>query len=144
MGLRRDGREAAVQFLFASELHGGQPQSPEERAAFWALHSAKRGAREYAEQLVRGVQDHQEEIDQRIAAIAENYRLERIANVDRNILRLAVYEILFTPDVPPPVVINEAIEIAKKFSAGESKSFVNGILDKIAASAREKSAGKTT
>lgn len=143
MGLRRDGREAAVQFLFASELHGQQPQSPEESAAFWDLHSAKRGAREYAEQLVRGVLEHREEIDRRIAAVAENYRLERIANVDRNVLRLAVYEILFTPDVPPPVAINEAIEIAKKFSAGESKSFVNGILDKIASGAPEKGARKT-
>ena len=139
MGLRRDGREAAVQFLFASELHGTQAQSPEERAAFWELHSAKRGAREYAERLVQGVLEHQEEIDGKITAVAENYRFERIANVDRNILRLAVYELLFAGDVPPPVAINEAIEIAKKFSAGESKSFVNGILDKISAEARGKS-----
>jgi N utilization substance protein B len=138
MGRRREGREAAVQFLFAHELHGTKEQCAEECEAFWELHSAKKGAREYAEELVKGVQKHREAIDERIAAVAVNYRIERIANVDRNILRLAVYELLFVPAVPPPVVINEAIEIAKKFSAGESKSFVNGVLDRIAGGAGKK------
>lgn len=130
MGRRREGREAAAQFLFAREMN--DEQSPEEGEAFWRLHMAKTGARTFAEELVRGVLAHQPQIDQCIEAVIENYRLERLAGMDRNILRVAVHELLHTPDAPPPVVINEAIEIAKKFGDTESGSFVNGILDKIA------------
>lgn len=137
MGKRREGREAAVQFLFASELHG--EHSPEEQEAFWTVHNAKNSVRTYAESLVQGVKAHVPEIDATIAPVLENFRIERLAAVDRNILRLAVYELMFVPDVPAPVVINEAIEIAKALGAGESGSFVNGILHKVAQKARPKS-----
>jgi N utilization substance protein B len=130
MGRRREGREAAVQFLFAHELHA--EHSDEEKESFWSLHMAKKGAREYALELIKGVLTHLPEIDARIESTAENYRIERLANVDRNVLRLAVYELLFVPEAPPPVVINEAIEIAKKYGATESGGFVNGLLDRIA------------
>lgn len=137
MGKRREGREAAVQFLFASELHG--EHSPEEQEAFWTVHNAKSSVRTYAESLVQGVKAHVQEIDAVIAPVLENFRIERLAAVDRNILRMAVYELMFVPDVPAPVIINEAIEIAKALGAGESGSFVNGILHKVAQKARPKS-----
>ena len=139
MGLRREGREAAVQFLFAHELHqaAGNP-SDEESRAFWDIHSAKRGARAFAENLIKGVIARLPEIDRHIAKATENFSIERLGNVDRNILRLAIYELMAVPDVPQPVVINEAIEIAKKFASAESASFVNGVLDRIGREVRPK------
>ncbi len=134
MGKRREGREAAVQFLFAHDLHG--EHTPEEQEAFWEIHSAKPSVREHAETLARGVLAHREEIDALIAPVLKNFRLERLAHVDRNILRLAVHELLHLPEVPAPVILNEAIEIAKSLGAGESGGFVNGILDQIARSTR--------
>lgn len=130
MGRRREGREAAVQFLFAHELHA--EHSVEEQEAFWGIHNAKTSVRAYAENLIRGVLTHLIELDVVIGPIVENFRIERIANVDRNILRLAVYELKHVPEVPTPVVINEAIEIAKNLGGNESGSFVNGVLHKIA------------
>jgi N utilization substance protein B len=129
MGRRREGREAAVQFLFAHELHA--EHSVEEQEAFWGIHNAKTSVRAYAENLIRGVLTHLIELDAVIGPIVENFRIERIANVDRNILRLAVYELKHVPEVPTPVVINEAIEIAKNLGGNESGSFVNGVLHKI-------------
>jgi len=143
MGLRREGREAAVQYLFAHELHEntGTASTEEEDAGFWEIHSAKRGARTYAETLIKGVIAILPQLDKHIAKATENFSLERLANVDRNILRLAVYEMIVATDVPRPVVINEAIEIAKKFATSESASFVNGVLDRISNSLpREQSA----
>lgn len=137
MGKRREGREAAVQFLFASELHG--EHTPEEQEAFWTIHNAKTSVRTYAESLIQGVQAHVTEIDGLIEPVLENFRIQRLAYVDRNVLRLAVYEMLHVPEVPAPVIINEAIEIAKALGAGESGSFVNGILHKIAQKVRPKS-----
>jgi len=134
MGKRREGREAAIQFLFAHELHG--EHTAEEQEAFWTIHNAKRSVRLHAESLVRGVLAHLGAIDAAIGPVVENFRIERLANVDRNILRLAVYELMFLPEVPAPVVINEAIEIAKSLGAGESGSFVNGILHRLAQSLR--------
>lgn len=136
MGRRREGREAAVQFLFAHELH--EEHSADEQEHFWSIHNAKASVRTYAESLIKGVLAHLNEIDQLIGPVVENFRIERLANVDRNILRLGVYEILYVPDVPAAVIINEAIEIAKNLGAGESGSFVNGVLHKISQSARPK------
>ena len=130
MGRRREGREAAVQYLFAHEIQPADAGAGDE--AFWSLHIAKKGARAYAEDLVKGVLAHLTEIDQCIETAVENYRMARLAAVERNILRVAVYELNHVSDAPPPVVINEAIEIAKKFGATESGGFVNGILDRIA------------
>ena len=129
MGRRREGREAAVQFLFAHELHS--EHSVEEQEAFWGIHNAKSSVRLYAENLIRGVLAHLTELDAFIVPVVENFRMERIANVDRNILRLAVYELLHVPEVPTPVVINEAIEIAKNLGGNESGSFVKWCLSEV-------------
>jgi len=98
---------------------------------FWELRPSSKNVREFSEALINGVLANQEAIDGRIQKYAANYELGRIAVVDRNILRVAIYEMLFCNDVPPVVSINEAIEIAKKFGAEESGRFVNGILDRV-------------
>ena len=87
--------------------------------------------RVFAEPLIRGTLEHQAELDERIKQYAKNWDLHRMAVVDRNILRLAIYEMLYRDDIPPVVSINEAVDIAKKFSTEDSGKFVNGILDKV-------------
>jgi N utilization substance protein B len=135
MGKRREGREAAVQFLYQLDLNG--EKSPGDAATFWALRSGPGKAevttktRTFTELLVTGVMTHRDEIDERIKKYTANYELNRLAAVDRNVLRVAIFEMLHAPDVAPVVIINEAIEIAKKFGAEKSGGFVNGILDRI-------------
>jgi N utilization substance protein B len=130
MGARREGREAAIQFLFQRDLHGaGDPPDPE---AFWALRGdADAKARAFAEALVAGVLARLPEIDAWIRRFSTNFELGRIAAVDRNILRVAVFEMLDNPALPAAVPINEAIEIAKRFAGQDSRKFVNGVLDGI-------------
>lgn len=129
---RRDGREAAVQFLYGNETQSAVVDaSPDRLAAFWALREAKPPAREFAEILIRGVAAHLGEIDSAIRMRLENYSFHRLAAIDRNILRLGAYEILFSDHIPPQAAINEAIEIAKRFGTEDSPRFVNGILDRI-------------
>ena len=98
---------------------------------FWSLTRYAREIREFADQLVRGTLAHQAEIDTFIAANAINWSIERMAAVDRNILRCAVYELLYEDVIPPKVTINEALDIAKKYSTPKSSAFINGILDNI-------------
>jgi N utilization substance protein B len=86
---------------------------------------------EFTEGLVDGVQEHQEQIDTMITQVAENWRLDRMAAIDRNILRLGAYEMLFRPEIPAKVAINEALELAKRYSTAQSSRFVNGILDRV-------------
>ncbi len=87
--------------------------------------------RQFAEPLIRGALEHRDAIDEHIKKHAKNWEFHRIAAVDRNIMRLAIYEMLFREDIPPIVSINEAVDIAKKFSTQDSGKFVNGILDKV-------------
>lgn len=129
MGKRREGREAAVQFLFQQDMNVVEKGVLDE--GFWNLRPSTKNVREFSEALIRGVLANQQAIDERIQKYTANYELGRIAVVDRNILRVAIYEMLFCNDVPPVVSINEAIEIAKKFGAEESGRFVNGILDRV-------------
>lgn len=129
MSKRREGREAAVQFLFSADLNVEADES--DWAAFWKLHNANGFVRNFCTQLVDGVERNREAIDQRIGDAAENYAIERLSTVDRNILRVAVYEMFHSDDVPPVVAINEAIEIAKRFGTEESGRFVNGLLDRL-------------
>jgi N utilization substance protein B len=130
MGKRRDGREAAVQFLFQCDLNLEDAQSLHE--GFWKLREAcPKPVRDFAGALINGVAANKEEIDARIKKCVANYEIGRIAAVDRNVLRLAIYEMLHCPETPPVVTINEAIEIAKKFGTEESGRFVNGVLDRI-------------
>ncbi|MGB8167470.1 MAG: transcription antitermination factor NusB [Chthoniobacteraceae bacterium] len=137
MGKRREGREAAVQFLYQIDLNAGPDAAG--NSEFWELRvgsdkkAASASTRVFTEQLVAGVQANAAEIDDRIKKYAANYELHRIAAVDRNILRVAIYEMLFCPDIAPVIAINEAIEIAKKFGAEKSGGFVNGILDRVKA-----------
>lgn len=128
-GKRRVGREAAIQYLYGQEINPEDDLSESE--AFWEVRPLKPEARAFAEELIVGVQAHAEEIDAVLTQKLENYRLERLAAVDRNILRLAIHEILHRPDIPDAVSINEAIEIAKRFGSTESSGFVNGLLDSI-------------
>jgi len=154
MGTRREARERAVQFLFQHDLN-----PPADLAAalerFWNSQQAAAVAedgslatwgqpkesppptteelavRAFAEPLIRGVLEHQAELDAEIIRHARNWELHRMAVVDRNILRLAIYEMRYREDIPPVVSINEAVDIAKKYSTQDSGKFVNGLLDKV-------------
>jgi N utilization substance protein B len=129
MGARRKGRELAVQALYQIELSG--EGSPAALSRFWENAEAGDRAKEFAATLVAGVREQQAKIDELIAAASEHWRFERLSRVDRNILRVAVYE-LSTASAPTSVVIDEAIEIARRFGTEESAVFVNGILDHVA------------
>ena len=129
MGARREGREAAMQFLFLNDLGGAElPNALEE---FFRIRDASPSARKFCRSLVTGVLERQAEIDALLVRFCDNYAINRLAVVDRNILRVAIYEMTGTSEVPPVVSINEAIEIAKKFGSEESGRFVNGILDRV-------------
>ena len=131
MGARRKGRELAVQALYQIELTG--ESSPAALALFLERSEAGGPAKEFAAALVAGVRERQPQLDQVIAATSEHWRLERLSRVDLNVLRVAAYELSSTLEVPTNVVIDEAIEIARRFGTEESAQFVNGILDHIAA-----------
>lgn len=127
MGVRRRGRELALQVLYQHELAGRSVEDILE--SFEDLRDAPPVAREFAVALARGVLSRLEEVDGRLSGQADHWRLERMAVVDRNILRLAIYELLFEKDTPPAVVIDEAVEIAKRFGSERSSQFINGVLD---------------
>ncbi|MFT5467631.1 MAG: N utilization substance protein B [Verrucomicrobiales bacterium] len=127
---RRRGREAALQLLYASDMENELAKG-QNREEFWNLCTAKPEGREFAEKLVNGVLGQLEAIDEKLVVAVENYEFNRIAAVDRNLLRVAVYELLYSDEAPAPVVINEAIEIAKSFGGDQSGKFVNGVLDRI-------------
>jgi len=130
VGRRRKAREVALQFLYQLDLHDETDPATHE-TDFWARHPVDDDTRAFASALVAGTKRRQREIDGLIVQYAEHWELERMAVVDRNILRLAVYELLDRDKVPPKVAINEAIEIAKKFGTQESGRFINGILDRV-------------
>ncbi len=129
MGKRRNARQAAVQFHFWRDMQGGG--APEKMDEFWDFCPAKPNVREFAQPLIDGMVAHLPEIDERIARYCDNYEFRRIAPVDRNVLRLAIFEMLYRDDIPPVVSINEAIELAKTFGGPDSGRFVNGILDRV-------------
>jgi N utilization substance protein B len=154
MGKRREARERAVQFLFQHDLNPPEDLdgalnefwdtqraaaiAEEKGPATWGQPvelppptSAEAEVRLFADPLIRGALAHRDAIDEHIKKHAKNWEFHRIAAVDRNIMRLAIYEMLFREDIPPIVSINEAVDIAKKFSTQDSGKFVNGILDKI-------------
>ena len=129
MGARRKARELALQMLFQYDMAGNEPDMI--IATFDDLQKSKPNTREFATKILRGTVDHLAEIDDMIQAQAENWRLSRMAVVDRNIIRMSVYEFLHETDTPKLVIIDEAIEIAKKFGTQKSSQFINGILDGI-------------
>ncbi len=131
MGTRHESRELALQILYQQDANSRYPQRLEESLpGFWTMQEHSAEARGFAEELAHGVHAHQTEIDEKIRGIAKNWDFRRIAVVDRNILRLAIYELFFREDIPPVVSINEAIDLAKRFSTEDSGRFVNGILDR--------------
>jgi N utilization substance protein B len=127
MGVRRRGRELALQILYQHDLAGTAVE--EIFPAFEELQQAPDAAREFAIVLVQGVIARRAAIDDHLGGQANHWRLERMAAVDRNILRLALYELLFDQETPAAVVIDEAVEIAKRFGSERSSQFVNGVLD---------------
>lgn len=129
MGVRRKSREAALQLLYQAEFE--DPASPAAPSRFWAERKEDAPVREYADQLFRGIVEHRAELDRLIQSASKNWRMARMGLIDRNILRLAVYEMRFVPGVAPAVAINEALEIAKKYSGQEASVFINGVLDGI-------------
>ena len=130
MGRRRKAREVALQFLYQLDQHGETDPASHE-AEFWARHAVDDETRAFAASLVRGAARRHDEVDKIIAQYAEHWDLDRMGAVDRNILRLAVYELLEPSSVPPKVAINEAIEISKKFGTRESSRFINVVLDRV-------------
>ncbi len=153
MKARHQAREWAMQFLFQRDLNQGDlPEAVEDfwqmqflvqydekpsgddepsREEFDAWLASTATVREYAESLIRGVESHRMEIDAIIQKYAQNWDVHRMGGVDRNLIRIALYEMIYQTDVPPVVSINEAVEIAKMHSSFESGRFVNGILDRI-------------
>ena len=129
MGLRRRGREFALQLLFQVEMTRDPIIDVAQR--FWATQEPDQDARPFADELSAGTLENLAGIDQRIAGATEHWRLERMAVVDRNVLRIAVFELAYRQETPPAVVIDEAIEVVRKFGAPESAPFINGILDAI-------------
>lgn len=150
-GARRRAREHALQVLFALDAQGddGEERGPRVERALKGFFQGlahgvadelgedpegtpEREVRDFAEALVRGVDAHREELDRLLTTASRNWRVERMARVDRNILRLGIYELAHQPETPARVVINEAIEVARRFGAAESPAFVNGVLDRAA------------
>jgi transcription antitermination protein NusB len=135
MGARRTGRERALQALYQLEMTPGS-------SVYEALSSAWSASTEdgkpdpeavrFAQELVDGVQKHRDEVDQLIEKHSHNWRLDRMSRIDRNVLRLGVFELKYRPDIPKKVSINEAVELGKNFGTEESSAFVNGLLDRVA------------
>jgi N utilization substance protein B len=128
MGSRHQSRERALQILFQYDIHGKPGVWLDE---FWNHCQATADVKSFAEQLVTGVLDHKKDLDALIGKYATNWKVSRMQIVDRNILRLGAYELLWLDEVPAKVTVNEAIELAKDFGDEEAAKFVNGILDKV-------------
>lgn len=130
MGTRRKARELALQALYQIEMTGDSSSASVER--FLNHFEGSAAAREFARRLVSGVIAHRDEIDRRIRESADHWKLERMAKVDVTILRMATYELIFCPDIPLNVSMDEAIEIGRRFGSGDSAVFINGVLDQVA------------
>ena len=131
MGTRRKGREAALQMLYQIDTTGIAASHAVE--LYWTHLGGTRVGEDFANGLVLGCGREAERIDEIIRRVSQHWRIERMARVDRNILRLGTYELIAAPDVPRRVTINEAVELAKRFGNDTSAGFVNGVLDRIAA-----------
>lgn len=130
MGTRRKARECALQLLYQYELTQGSVAHISE--TFWEEQQTDQETRDFAEELVAGVRAQLEKVDAIISEYSAHWKVHRMAAVDKNVLRLGVYELMFRQDIPTRVTLNEAVEIAKRFGTEESGAFVNGILDQVA------------
>ncbi len=129
MSVRRRAREIALQVLYQLDIRPGEPQ--EALDLYFENFRPSEKAREFCQRLIEGVRQNRQEIDRLLEENAENWTLNRMAVVDRNILRVATFELLHCPDIPFKASLNEAIELAKKFGTDDSSAFINGILDRI-------------
>jgi N utilization substance protein B len=138
MGRRTKARECAVQMLYQWD----STRDPMDRVTglFWKVRTTTDQTRAMAERLARGAQRDVEELDRAIAAALTNWRLDRVAAVDRNILRIAAYELAHEPETPSSVIIDEAVEMAKRFGEADSPAFVNGVLDAVRRALRKEEA----
>lgn len=137
MGNRRHAREIALQLLYEIEMKGSEPRAVLDLYWKGQAEEANAEVRPFATDLLEGTYRNRKEIDEIIEKHSLHWKLVRMAVVDRNILRLAVYELLYLHDIPTSVILNEAIEIAKKFGTEDSGAFINGILDKVAKEVRK-------
>ena len=137
MGTRRQARELALQFLYQFDSLNESSEDIEDveklLSFFWDRNeiTIDEDAKEFSSVLARGTCSNVVNIDEIIVRFSEHWRIKRMSTIDRNILRLAIYELLYLSNIPPPVTINEAVELGKKFGTEESGAFINGILDKI-------------
>lgn len=130
MGKRRQSRELAVQFLYQIDITGND-NLQKSMDGFWNEQDVEADVKEFSNRIINKVIEQKKEIDKLIVSYTTNWDISRIAVVDRNVLRVAISELLYMDDIPPIVSINEAVDIAKKYGTSESGKFVNGILDKI-------------
>jgi N utilization substance protein B len=131
MGARRVAREVALQALYQLDMRG-EPAEPGDLGLFWSHFDCPEDAGAFARELVEGVRGQQSRIDELIKGSVEHWRLERLSGVDRNLLRVATFELVDRPEIPTSVTINEAVEIARRYGSEDSAAFVNGVLDHIA------------
>jgi N utilization substance protein B len=127
--VRRRAREIALQVLYQREFN--QVEAEEALALFWNNFEVLKGALKFSERLIKGVEAHREDLDRIIEQHSSNWKVGRMTHVDRTILRIATYELIYCDDIPPKVTINEAIDIGKKYGSEDSGAFINGILDKV-------------
>jgi N utilization substance protein B len=135
MGARRTARERALQALYQLEMADGQPGEALQSA--WSAAGSEQPdpeAQQFALSLVEGVRDHLDEIDAMIQTHSHNWRIDRMTRIDRNVLRLGIFELKYLIDIPGKVSINEAVELGKRFGTEDSSAFINGLLDRIASS----------
>ena len=129
MGKRRTARELALKFLYQTEFNSNSPDS--ELNSFCDRSNVSEEVQNFTQALIKNILFHKKEVDELLEKISANWAPDRMAVIDKNILRLGICELLFDPTTPPKVVINEAVEIAKKFGTEESPDFINGNLDKV-------------
>jgi len=136
MGKRRKARESTLQILFQLEFNDSDAEKAFRQ--YWKDKKATKDVKDYCRWLIKGITSNQESIDKSIQSVSKRWRLSRMPVVDRNILRMAVFELLYEEDVAPAIIINEAIEISKKFSGEQASMFINGVLDTLRKNADEK------
>jgi N utilization substance protein B len=129
LGVRRRAREIALQVLYQREFN--RVETEQALTLFWDNFEVLKGSMDFSERIIRGVEEHREDLDHIIEKYSSHWKIDRMAHVDRNILRIAVYELLYCNDIPPKVAINEAIDIGKKFGSEDSGAFINGVLDRV-------------
>jgi transcription antitermination protein NusB len=129
MSNRRLSRELVIQFLYLTEMNEGEMAN--QLKAFWESNPCQEDVQSFTEDILNDIFDHKKEIDARLEKYSDNWTLSRMAVIDRNLLRMAASELMYSKTVPPKVAIDEAVEIAKKYGTEDSPNFINGVLDRI-------------